>query len=91
MLGNGRSRTCFRVRAQDVQGEDFSRRLQKSERLPGGSGAGQELEEPRRGRLQAGRLVLPATGRDGAEGEGLRDRSQLPPASVTLGLRLVHL
>lgn len=41
--------------------------------------------------LQAGRLVLPATGREGAEGKGLRDRSQLPAASVTLGLRLVHL
>lgn len=47
MPGNGRSRTRFRVRAQGVQGEDLSKKLQKSERLPGGSGTGQELEEPR--------------------------------------------
>ena len=38
--------------------------------------------------LQAGRLVLPATGREGDE-EGLGDRSQLPAASVTLGLGLL--
>lgn len=68
MLGNGRSRTCFRVRAQDVQGEDFSRRLQKSERLPGGGGTGQELEEPRRGREgipTPGREAGPSSHRQG--------------------------
>lgn len=32
----------------------------------------------RASQLQAGRLVLPATGREGERGEGLGDRSQLP-------------
>lgn len=83
MLGNGRSRTRFRARAQDVQGKNFSRRLQRSERLPGGGGAGHELEEPRRGCEG-----VPAPGREGDE-EGLGDRSQLPAARVTLGLGLL--
>ena len=50
-----------------IWGEGLSRRLQKSRQLPGGGGAGKELEELRRGvrvsQAWARRLALPSTRR----------------------------
>lgn len=60
--GEGRpsdgSKTRIRASAQGVQGK-LSRRLQKSGRLPGGDGAGQELEE-----LRGGCEGLPSPGKE---------------------------